>query len=108
MTGIEQHNFPLFDHVAKQLRDKGFEVYNPADLTRDRWGSHDAFMQQSERDQLEAVRWLLGKELAWICLHAEIVFFLPGWENSYGARAEHAAATALKIEIGMVPEEMLT
>lgn len=108
MTGVEQHNFPLFDHVAAQLEKEGFEVYNPADLTRDRFGTFENFMKLSPGEQREAVRWLLGKELAWICLHAECVYFLPGWENSYGARAEHAAATALKIEIRMVPEEMLT
>ena len=107
MTGKPEHNFPLFNHVAAQLQDQGFEVYNPADLTVDRWGTLAAFEALPPGEQHDAVRWLLGKELAWICLHAEVVYFLPGWENSYGARAEHAAATALKIEIRMVPEEML-
>jgi hypothetical protein len=108
MTGVKAHNFPLFNLVANRLRDQGCEVYNPADLTTDRWGTLAAFEALSVGEKREAVRWLLSKELAWICLHAECVYFLPGWENSYGARAEHAAATALKIEIRMVPEEMLT
>jgi len=31
MTGIKDFNFPLFNSVAVLLRNKGFEVENPAD-----------------------------------------------------------------------------
>jgi hypothetical protein len=107
MTGIKHHNFPLFDHVTEQLRAAGYETYNPADLTRNFWGSLEAFEAMPPDEQLYSVKTLLAKELTWVCLNAEVVYFLPGWENSYGARAEHAAASACKIEIRMVPEEML-
>jgi hypothetical protein len=32
MTGLPQFNVPLFDHVARQLRKKGYDVVSPAEL----------------------------------------------------------------------------
>lgn len=107
MTGIPDHNYPLFDHVTEQLRQQGHEVFNPADLTRMFYGSLDNFLSMDSEHQLKAIRILLAKELTWIAVNAEAIYLLPGWENSYGARAEYALGAALKLELVPVPEEML-
>jgi len=107
MTGHPQHNFPLFNHVAVKLRTLGHEVMNPADLTISTYGTIEQFEQAPEDERIKVVRSLLARELSWICLHADAVYLLPGWENSFGARAEREAACAVKIEVHMVPEELL-
>jgi len=99
MTGHPEHNFPLFDSTAEQLRKEGHEIFNPADLTRDRFGSYANFMKMSLEEQQDAVRWLLAKELSWICLHADGVALLPNWETSRGARAEKATAEAVGLRV---------
>jgi hypothetical protein len=38
---------------------------------------------------------ILAYELTWLCIQADAVAFLPGWEKSLGSRAEHATAVAL-------------
>lgn len=108
MTGIKDHNFPLFDHVTEQLRQQGHDVFNPAELTKSVWGSLARFIEMSPNEQLDSSKALLAKELSWICLNAEALFLLPGWELSAGARAEYAAAFACKIPYFLVPEKMLT
>ena len=107
MTGIPDHNYPLFDHVTEQLQAEGHEVFNPADLTRMFYGSLQTFLELSADERLNAVKVLLAKELTWIALNAEAVYLLPGWEDSYGARAEYALAAACRIPCHPVPEEML-
>ena len=107
MTGHAQHNFPIFDHVAAKLEAQGYEVYNPAELTRAQYLSVDNFLSRPEEEQLASAREYLAKELAWICRYADAICLLPGWENSFGARAEHEAARAVKIKVLFIPEDML-
>ena len=47
----------------------------------------------------QPLRIMLGSDLAWICREADAIAMLPGWEKSYGARAEHAVAVALDLQI---------
>jgi hypothetical protein len=93
MRGVAWFNYPLFDRVAKELRDAGNEVISPADEDR----KHDGFdpfanpshanpdactfpktmdLQKTVRRCLEAV------------LRCDEIVLLPGWENSNGAVAE--------------------
>jgi hypothetical protein len=97
MRGIAWFNYPLFDRVAKELREAGNEVISPADEDR----MHDGFdpyanpshanpdactfpktmdLQKTVRRCLEAV------------LRCDEIVLLPGWENSQGALAELAIA----------------
>ena len=107
MRGAENYNFPLFDHVAEQLRQQGHEVFNPADLTRDIFGGLEPFLAMPLDEQHGAVRQLLAKELFWICRQADAVYLLPGWQDSLGATAERTVAMALDLEVVEVPEKML-
>ena len=107
MTGLEDLNVPTFRHVSQKLRDAGYEVFCPGDLSIDVFGNLERMREVPEEEMREMRKHLLARELAWICKYAEGLFLLPGWQNSSGALAERATAHALGITIEQVPEEML-
>lgn len=90
MRGLPEYNYPAFHVAAKQLRDQGFKVYNPAELTFD-WDE-------------DGSRQAMCAELSWICIHADAIVLLPGWEKSLGATAEIATARALGLEVHQLGE----
>jgi hypothetical protein len=97
MRGIAWFNYPLFDRVAKELRDAGNEVISPADEDRLHDGfdpfansSHanpDACTFPKTMDFAKTVRRCLES-----VLRCDEIVLLPGWENSQGALAELAIA----------------
>lgn len=87
MQGKPLYNFPLFDEAEKRLTEFGYDVVSPADL--DRQAGFDPakgdvvtpeFLEQARKRDLEAL------------LTCDGIAMLPGWEDSKGARAEHAVA----------------
>lgn len=74
MTGIKDHNRPLFNRVAIELTEQGHSVLNPATLPDGL--SQGQYMQ--------------------ICLTmvevADELVMLPGWERSEGAYIEFLTA----------------
>ena len=89
MRGHHEHNFPEFYRVAERLREKGHEVFNPAE--NDNWRKSQG-LPVTMRD-------LLGDDMVWICAYADAVALLDGWEHSKGAQAERATATALGLTV---------
>lgn len=85
MSGYPEDNHPRFNELAKLLREDGHFVFNPAEVTP--YGPSRTY------------RNCLAVDLAWICAHADTMYFMEGWENSKGAQVEHALAVALKLEI---------
>ena len=81
MTGIEEFNRPAFFSAAQLLAERGHIALNPATLP-------NGLTQPQYMD---------------ICLAmlrcAEVIFMLDGWEQSTGARAEHALAEKLGLRI---------
>jgi len=78
MRGFPLHNYPLFNEVANKLRQQGYEVVNPAEISTEG--------VPRETCMLRDLKVLLG---------CESVAVLPGWEMSPGAGVEVATAWAL-------------
>jgi len=102
MTGIPNFNFPKFNAVAKHFRGQGHEVFNPAERDIERHNGVDISAGNATGDPGLAakvhgfsLREALADDTAYICKEADAIAMLPGWENSKGARAEHALAFAL-------------
>lgn len=97
MAGIPNYNFPAFNAAAEKLRQEGHEVFNPAAKPEEA-GIVTAPNDGSQLN-LEKLRVVLEADTRYICRHAEAIAMLPGWERSYGARAEWALANALGLKV---------
>src|SRR3990167_8164280 len=101
MRGYKDFNFPAFDKAAAKLRKKKWIVFNPADKDREQYGKK--INKSATGDLLEAeakgfsIRNALYEDTKFICLEADAIAMLPGWEASNGACAEHALAKALSL-----------
>lgn len=85
MTGYPAKNFPLFHSVAAELRAGGHEVYNPADY--------------EHSEPVFPLRKAMAEYARYICLEADTIVLLPGWEKSLGVSAELALAKNCKLDI---------
>ena len=88
MTGFPEYNYPAFNKATEILEQIGLEVYNPA---RD-------FLYDGPLNEFP-IKTAFKEYCDFICTQAEEVYMLKGWEKSVGARAEHALALAVGIEI---------
>lgn len=86
MRGHERFNFDAFESAASQLENKGIKVtsphrmdleigFDPNNTSLEGFDVHDCV-----RRDVEAI------------ISTEACVFLPGWENSIGAKAEKAIA----------------
>lgn len=94
MAGEEQYNFPAFMSYAKQLRDNGCIVFNPAENDYVLYG-HD-FLEHPERFNAKES---MGDDLRWICTYADALALIPGWEKGRGVLIEKALAEYLNLEV---------
>jgi Domain of unknown function (DUF4406) len=105
MSGIREFNFPAFHRAAAYLRDSGYTVFNPAQKDIERCGvdisqgNKTGSVHQAELEHGFSLRQALADDCEFICLEANCIALLPGWENSRGAQAEWALARALGLEI---------
>jgi hypothetical protein len=99
MTGIEGYNFPAFFEAADALHEGGWTVFNPAQHDLDVHGTMENLTRAFELDRDGNLRSCLAWDLNIICSECDAVYMLPGWENSKGARAEHATAIALGLQV---------
>lgn len=94
MTGLPDFNFPAFFEAEQGLRDQGWITVNPAreDLNEGyvELGPDDEFITTDKFDLSTVLLWDL-KAVA----DCKATYFLRGWEDSKGAKAEHALAVAL-------------
>ena len=102
MRGYPEFNRAAFESWAHILRERGYEVFSPAENSVKLFG--DAVRKSAEGDEgrmggdkMTIGRTVFSIDLQYICLHADAVALLDGWEKSKGAIAEHAAACALPI-----------
>lgn len=103
MRGIPEFNFPAFHTATARLRALGHFVFCPAerdiektgvDISRGNEAGDNAVAEAEHGFNL---REALKDDLEFICLHADAIALLPGWENSKGANAERATAIALNL-----------
>jgi hypothetical protein len=105
MRGIHEFNFPAFHAAAKKLRAEGHTVFSPAEKDMERHGTDISKGNATGSEEIAryaygfSLRVALAEDLEYICLHAEGVALLPGFENSKGACAEKATAEALGLKI---------
>ncbi len=99
MNGYPQLNHPAFNSTAEAFREGGWEVCNPAETDIEMYQSVEATEEAMAANRQQFLRAALAIDLEWICTEADAIAMLPGWEKSYGARAEHATAVALGLEI---------
>lgn len=96
MTGYKDFNFPAFHKCAKELREMGHEVFNPAEQDIKLYGEK-VFKGDGNHGALgvPSLRECLKMDLIWILDHGEGIALMRGWEKSRGATAEKATADAL-------------
>jgi len=93
MTGLKDLNFDAFDEKAHQLKEQGYEVINPAQLSRNLAEAIGIpLCELVDRECAQA-------DLNAIIARATHMYMLNGWQYSKGAKAEHAVAEWLGITI---------
>jgi hypothetical protein len=101
MRGIPEFNFPAFNTAAALLRSQGHYVFNPAERDNERHGKDISIGNITGCEVTAAkvhgfsLREALADDTKFICLEADAIALLPGWENSKGAKAELALSEAL-------------
>lgn len=90
--------------AAAKLRAEGHEVFSPAEYSAKLFGEAARKLAAGDEgklggDEMTIARTVFHIDLSYICLQAEAVALLPGWRNSRGATAEHAAGVALGLTI---------
>lgn len=104
MRGYAAFNTPAFDAAAAKLRSEGHEVFSPSEYSLKLFGANARKSPNGHEgdmggEEMTISRTVFHLDLAYICLQADAVALLPGWQNSRGARAERAAAEALGLEV---------
>lgn len=105
MTGIKYFNRDAFAVAAADLRAKGHVVFSPPEYAEAIYGPK-VLLTNENGDQKEKAenfgfnnRQVFANELAFICLDADAIVYLPNSEKSKGTKAEMAVAEALGIPV---------
>lgn len=103
MRGYPNFNFPAFHAAAARLRAQGHTVFSPAERDEATYGATIFDSPMGQLADLERTGFSLRESLAadcqWICLKADAIYLLRGWQRSKGARAEQALGWALELHI---------
>lgn len=90
MTGVPQHNIPLFQRVTAALRNSGYEVVSPCEM------DSDEYLEAAMRDDtglaqnIDGNTWgdFLARDVKLVTDQVTGIVLLPGWEKSRGAQLE--------------------
>lgn len=98
MSGYPEFNFPAFFMAQDRLEKQGWTVFNPAEKDQEATLDDEAVATGDAKlaiakgfDFREAYTWDVNK-----VIESDAIFMLPGWEQSPGARGEHAVAVAMQ------------
>lgn len=95
MRGRPALNFPAFFRAAEALRRRGYIVFSPAEKGCELLARRKPSLQGN----LAFRRKVFALDTEYICKHADVVYMLPGWRKSKGARAEKALAEAIGLPV---------
>jgi hypothetical protein len=93
MTGYPRYNYPAFDEAERHLRELGWNVANPAAMSR-----AVGFDETKDTPTKEFMDWAIRADVEAV-LNADALCVLPGWKESRGAKAEAALAVWRDIPI---------
>ncbi|WP_315721646.1 MULTISPECIES: DUF4406 domain-containing protein [unclassified Bradyrhizobium] len=101
MRGLPNFNTSAFLEAAEALRAKGYRVFNPVEETIRIYGADVYEDNPAGNEGVTPIdpRKVFFNDVAFICLYADAVVYLPGSESSKGAAAEKAIARALGIPV---------
>jgi hypothetical protein len=100
MSGIPEWNYPAFFAAEDKLRGEGWTVFNPAAKDKEN-GFEDEEAQVGGDTALAIQKGTFNFRTAYLwdlqkVVEGDGIYMLKGWEQSPGARGEHAAAVAMK------------
>lgn len=102
MTGIENHNVDAFNEAAGRLREEGWFVVNPVELSERLYGvlgsKEDIQEQFNEYPVGDLANAVLDIGLAALST-CSAIYLLEGWENSRGSRVELRKALDRGLEV---------
>jgi len=92
MRGVPQFNVPLFHFASKMLRDRGHFVVSPAEADSPEiqalaLASLDGVFTPEMKGH-ETMGEILGRDVRLVIDEIDTVVFLPGWDESTGAKLE--------------------
>lgn len=104
MSDVSQFGYPAFFAAEEHLHALGHTVFSPARRDISEYGN---FWEQNSTGSIDQAvsevgfdrRKALAIDLDFICRKAEAIYLLQGWQDSSGARAEHAAMLAVGGEV---------
>jgi hypothetical protein len=99
MSKIEECNFPTFDMAEADLRAKGWNVINPAQMDRDI--GFDPLIDTVDEAFLHGA---MLRDVDAIARRADALAVLPGWRQSTGAKAEVGLARWKHIPVYSWPD----
>ncbi|MDE2020091.1 MAG: DUF4406 domain-containing protein [Patescibacteria group bacterium] len=105
MTGKPFFNFPEFFRVAFFLRQRGYEVWNPAEHDTAAFGMFWMYAPNGDPKEIPArfkapsYREVLLWDLLILMTKCTRIVFLPGWQKSRGACVEREIALMCGLEI---------
>lgn len=98
MRGHDDHNWPAFDEAAQRLAEMGFDVVSPADLDR-----ANGVRVDDEEMSSGMLRKCLARDIDALA-GCDMIYLMPGWKTSRGAKAEVAFAKAIGMPIVEIKE----
>lgn len=95
MRGYPEYNFPAFHEATADLRERGYEVWSPAE--RDEAEGFDP-----KTDEAKSLAYYMAYDLKAVC-ESDAVVVLDGWEDSQGARLEVHVAREIGLPVWRWP-----
>ena len=102
MRNHYRFNFPAFDAARDALTQNGWDVISPADLDRAMGFDETAFPDDYDWIDLKKIGFdlfaAIDRDVAAL-KDCDAIFMLEGWEKSKGAKAEHALAEWMGLDL---------